>query len=109
ARAGPGTVDRLMHSAQHGWMLAHTEIIVRAPDCYGARPLWRMMNGAREFAAPPENIGKHAVTSLQRQRTQRPLKLPLIIHQFSSLGGGGCGRWGGQVRPSDPRPPRVRS
>ncbi len=85
ARAGAGRVDRLVHGGKHLGMLAHAEIIVRAPYCNRPRPLRRVMDRSRKFPLAPQNIGEYAVAPFDRQCVEGFLKLPLIVHTFSSL------------------------
>ena len=66
ARTGTHRPQRLVHRHQHRRVLAHAEIVVRAPDGdLGADPV---IKGARKTAAAPLEIGKDAVAPLSAQR-----------------------------------------
>ena len=59
-------------------MLAHAEIVVRAPDGdLGADPV---IEGARKIAAAPLEVGEHAVPSLGAQHLQALSEEPFVIH-----------------------------
>jgi len=59
-------------------MLAHAEIIVRAPD--GDLGADAVVEGAREAAAAPLEIGEDAVAPLGAQRVEALTEEPLVIH-----------------------------
>ncbi len=61
AGACANPVDRLVHGLDDGRVLAHAEIIVRAPDRNRARSLWRVMDCSRELPLFPQNIGKYSI------------------------------------------------
>jgi hypothetical protein len=81
ARAAGTGADRLqclLHRGQYRRVLAHPEIVVRAPDGdLGADP---MIIGPRKPAATPLEIGKDAIASLAPQRAELPLEKTLVIH-----------------------------
>src|SRR6266404_4325301 len=70
--------QRLFHRRQDRGMLPHAEIVVRAPD----RDLGTdaVIEGAREAAATPLEIGEHAIPPLGVQRTEALSEEALVIH-----------------------------
>ena len=74
----PTARKRLLHRRQHGRVLAHAEIVVRAPHRdLGADPV---VEGAREAAAAPLEIGEDAVPPLGAQRIEALFEEALVIH-----------------------------
>ena len=78
--AGAGSHPRrgLDHGADHLRVLAHAEVVVRAPDHDILRPLRRMPNRIGKAAGDPLQIGKDPVTPLaattaraRRQKSRR--------------------------------------
>ena len=66
ARTGTHRPQRLLHRHQHRRVLAHAEIVVRAPDGdLGADPV---IESAWKTAAAPLEIGEDAVAALGAQR-----------------------------------------
>jgi hypothetical protein len=59
-------------------MLAHAEIVVRAPD--GDLGADAVIEGAWKAAAAALEIGKDAVPPLGVQDTEAPSEEPLVIH-----------------------------
>src|SRR6202022_5145334 len=70
--------QRLFHCREHRRMLAHAEIVVRAPD--GDLGADAVIEGAREAAAAPLEIGKDAIPPLGVQRTEAVFEEALVIH-----------------------------
>ena len=61
-------------------MLAHAEVVVRAPDHDIARPLRRMPHRMREAAGEALEIGESAIAPLGVQPVERAGKKGPIIH-----------------------------
>jgi hypothetical protein len=59
-------------------VLAHAEIIIRAPN--GDLGADAVVEGAREAAAAPLEIGKDAISPLGAQRIKALLEVVLVIH-----------------------------
>ena len=85
--AGAGAHPRrgLDHGADHLRMLAHAEIVVRAPDHDILRPLRRMPDRMRKTAGDPLEIGKHPVAPLVMQPGERVGKIGTVIHKFPAF------------------------
>jgi hypothetical protein len=86
AGAGAHPGRGLHHGADHLGMLAHAQIIVRAPDRDRLRPLRRMPHRMRK---PPGNaleIGKHPIAPLVMQPRQRAGEIAVVIEVGSVLG-----------------------
>jgi hypothetical protein len=82
AGTGADRVDRLMHcSADHG-VLAHAEIVVRAPHGHLARAMPGEVLGGWIGSAAALQIGKDAVAALAMQRFQVLAEAILIIHSY---------------------------
>src|SRR4029077_18261418 len=71
-------------------MLAHAEIVVRAPDHNILRPLRRMPNSVWEAAGDPLQLGKHPVAAFVMQLPKRIGKICVVIHELPRLGGSSC-------------------
>ena len=66
------------HRRQHRRVLAHAEIVVRAPDGdLGADPV---IEGARKAAAAPLEIGEDAVAPLGAQRVEALFEKAFVVH-----------------------------
>jgi hypothetical protein len=78
AHAGRG----LDHGADHLRMLAHAEVIVRAPDHDVARAVGRMPFGARKTASMALEVGKNSIPALVPQFGQCLREMSLIIHRY---------------------------
>src|SRR5262249_54201296 len=76
AHAGRG----LHHGADHLRVLAHAEIVVRAPDHDRTRPLRRMPGCVREPAGDALEIGEDAIAALLAQARQRIGKETIVRH-----------------------------
>src|SRR5215469_88879 len=88
AGAGADREQRLLHRRQHRRVLAHAEIVVRAPHRHlGADPV---IIGTREAAAAPLEIGKHTVPPLAAQHIKAQLKEAFVVHRGSQHRQGGC-------------------
>src|ERR1700731_349793 len=78
AGAGPDRPQRLLHRLQDRRVLPHAEIVVRAPHRdFGADAV---IEGARETAAAPLEVGKDAIPPLGVQRTETLSEEALVIH-----------------------------
>jgi len=70
--------ERFLHRGEDRWMLAHAEIIIRAPDGdLGTDPV---IKGARKLAAAPLEVGEHAVPPFGAQRLQALSEEGFVIH-----------------------------
>ena len=78
AGAGAGAVELLRHRRQHHRVLAHAEIVVRAPD--GDLGADAMIVGARETAAAPFEIGEDPVAALGVERVYARFEEIVEIH-----------------------------
>src|SRR5216684_5076803 len=82
SRSGAGTTQFGRHCRQHRGVLPHAEVIVRAPHRdLGADA---MIEGAREIAATPLQIGKDAVAALGMQRIHAGLEEIVEVHLFAA-------------------------
>src|SRR4029077_19757406 len=83
AGAGADRLQCLLHRRQYRRVLAHAEIIVRAPHRdLGADAV---IIGARKAAAAPFEIGEYAISPLGVQRVQTPSEEALVIHDGPPL------------------------
>ena len=64
AGAGAAAVDRLVHGVEHGRVLAHAEIVVRAPDRDLAAAAVAIEGGAGEVAGVALEVGEDPVAAL---------------------------------------------
>ena len=72
-------INRAMHGFDHGGVLTHAEIVIRAPDCDVLRTLLRLHDGTRKLARLPLEIGKDAIASFRLQRCERIGKKVLAV------------------------------
>ena len=70
----------LDHGADHFRVLAHTEVVVGAPNDDIARALWRMPHPIGKMAGKALQIGKDAITPLTAQSGDRIGKKVVIVH-----------------------------
>ena len=80
AGACAAALDRLVHCLQHGGVLAHAEIVVRAPDRDFRGSFAVVARGAGEAAAVPLQIGEHAVVSFTHQGAELVPEEAFVIH-----------------------------
>ena len=80
ARAHPGR--RLHHGANHLRVLAHAEIVVRAPDDHVARPRRGMPAGMRKTARDPLEVGEHAIALLVPEPIDRSCEKRVVDHEL---------------------------
>ena len=85
AGAGAHPGRGLDHGADHFGMLAHAEIVVRAPDHDVARALRRVPDRVRKPAGDPLEIGKHPITPLAPQPAKRVGKKGAVIHEVPAF------------------------
>ncbi len=90
ARAGADLVDGFVHCLQHGGMLPHAKVIVRAPYRYRARTFRLVMHGLWEIPPAAQDIGKNPVPSLCRQSIQCVRENAIIVHESILACGGSC-------------------
>ena len=83
ARAG----RRFDHGADHLRVLAHAQVVIRAPDHDRARPLWRMPGRMRKSPRDALEIGKHTVAPFLLQARKRGEKEMIIGHSAKSPSG----------------------
>jgi hypothetical protein len=69
------------HGADHLGMLAHSEIIVRAPDRDIARPFRGMPHRMREPARDPLKVGENPVAPLIVQAAEGGTEEFAVIHR----------------------------
>ena len=80
--AGPGAaaIERRVHRGDDGRVLAHPEIVVRAPHRDLAALAVAVKGGEREPARPPLQIGKNPVVAAPPQPIELFTKKRVIIH-----------------------------
>jgi len=78
AHAGRG----LDHGAYYLGMLAHAEIIVRAPDHDVARTMRGMPRGAWKATGVALEVGKNSIPALVLQFGQCLREMSLMIHRY---------------------------
>ena len=69
-----------MHGRDHLRMLAHPEVVIRAPDGDVLRIAASEMLRFRKGAATPLQVGKDAIPPFPPHRIQRGLQMLLVIH-----------------------------
>ena len=73
-------LDRLDHGAGHGGVLAHAQIIVRAPDRHRIGRAPGVAGGARKGAAMALELGKDAIVAFALQLVELGLEQAVMIH-----------------------------
>ena len=73
-------LDRLMHGGAHRLVLAHAEIVVRAPHRHVADTAVREMIGCRIGSAAALEVGENPVTAFGVQRLEMLPETGLVIH-----------------------------
>ena len=73
-------VDRLMHRGRNNGVLAHAEIVVRAPDRDLALTVAVMMPGLRESASLTLQISKDPIAPFLAKGGQLILKKAFVVH-----------------------------
>ncbi len=81
ARAGAHAGRGLHHGADHLGVLAHAEVIIRAPDDDVARPIRRVPDRAREAPGEPLEVGENPVAALVPEAGEGPGEMCGIIHR----------------------------
>src|SRR6516225_9096026 len=87
AGTGAHAGRRFDHGADHLRVLAHAEVVVRAPDYDRARTLWRMPRRMRKSPRDALEIGKHAVAPFLLQARKHGGKEMIIGHGAKSPSG----------------------
>jgi hypothetical protein len=80
AGAGADAGGGFHHRADHLRVLAHAQVIVRAPDHHVALAVRRMPDSVRKASGDPLEVGEHAVTPLVMQTRQRFGEVAVVIH-----------------------------
>ena len=81
AGAGADRVDRLVHGREHGGMLAHAEIVVRAPDGDGMALLVGLeVLGGGKLAPAALQVGEDAVAPFAMQRLEMLSEQLFVVH-----------------------------
>ena len=80
AGARPGAARRLAHRLDHARVLAHAEIVVRAPDGDLAFALPVAPDRAGETPGAPRQIGEDPVSALRLHLLQRPGEMRFVVH-----------------------------
>ena len=91
AGPGAGAAHRVAHGLDHGRVLAHAEIVVRAPDDDLALDAAVVAARARKIPGAAREIGEDAVAALGSQRTERIGETGFVVH-------GGAGVFPGWLR-----------
>lgn len=78
--AGADLVDRFFHCGADNLVLAHTEIIVRAPDGYFVCAGFGMAGGARKRACLAFEVGEDAVIAFGSQGRDTVGEKLFIVH-----------------------------
>jgi hypothetical protein len=99
ASAGAAIVQRLFHRRQNLGVLAHSEIVVRAPDGDGALAIRAMAAGMGKIAGTALKIGKDAVAALRPQLVNLLGKESVVIHCNSPRLRAGLACYGRNQRP----------
>src|ERR687892_1324191 len=80
-RAGPATVERLMHGLEHGRVLPHAKVVVRAPDRHlGAAAAVPVVGSAREISGVTLEIGKYPIATLRVKSIELCTEERFIVH-----------------------------
>src|SRR5438876_10966234 len=90
AGAGAYSGRGLDHGADHLGVLAHSEVVVGAPDHDVARPFWGMPHRMGEPARDPLEVGENPVAPLIMQAVEGGREEPAVIHR-KNLGAGSQG------------------
>jgi hypothetical protein len=84
AGSGANAVKRVLHSPHNGRMLAHAEIVVRAPDGDRLRPVVPgEALGVGILALGPQDVDEHAVTAFTVKAIDRGFEDAVVIHGYS--------------------------
>ena len=79
ARAGADLVQRVFHRLDHGGMLAHAEIVVRAPDGDRLGPVAAEAMRIGEAALGAQDIDEHAIAAFFMQAVDRGSEDAVVI------------------------------
>ena len=80
ARPGADFVERLLHRLHHRFVLAHAEIVVRAPHGHGLRAVPPEAMGVREAALVAQDVDEHAIAAFIMKALDRGLEDAVVIH-----------------------------
>src|SRR5688572_23573320 len=93
ARTRAERVDRFLHGGDHVRVLAHAEIVVRAPDDHILLATVGMADGSlREFAAIAFDVDEDAVAAFGPDVLKRVLESSKVFHRRRFSGAGAVGR-----------------
>src|SRR5271165_1576006 len=95
-------------------MLAHAEIVVRAPDRHLDRAARAVPGGPREVARAALQLSKHAVAAFAAEAVQLLLEERFVVHAvpLTSAATPGCAAWlsdAVRVRSTVPAPAHARA
>ena len=85
AGAGAAAVDRIVHRRDDLRVLAHAEVVVRAPDGDVAGALADVAGGAREGAVGARELGEDAVVALLAERVELLAEQGVVVHALPLL------------------------
>ena len=85
AGAGAATVERFMHRRQHLRVLAHAEVIVRAPDGDLAGAARVVVLGTGKGARLALQVGEYAIASLAVKAFELPAEISFVVHDVLPL------------------------
>lgn len=80
ARTGAAAVERLVHRLQHCGMLAHSQIVVRAPHGDLAGTALMMVLGARKRTGLALQIGEHPIAPFAVKAFDLAAEIGFVIH-----------------------------
>src|SRR6202045_1975024 len=80
ARAGSDPIESVMHCCEHRRMLAHSQIIVGAPD--GNLTLQAMIKGLRKVAGASLQVRRDSISIFASDELETRLKELVEIHRF---------------------------
>src|SRR5690606_17240500 len=76
-------VDGFVHGGKHIGVLAHAEIVVRAPDRYFGRPVRPAMSlRPGEFTARPLTIGEDPVIAVLAKLVELLVEQGVVLHSM---------------------------
>src|SRR3954452_17620985 len=86
ARAGADFTQGFFHCLYHGGMLAHAEIVVRAPDGDRLRPIAAEAARVGEAALGSQYVDEHAVAALVVKALDRGFEDAVVVHGLALAG-----------------------
>src|SRR6185295_8109890 len=75
---------RLDHGAEDFRVLAHAEIIIRAPDHYLSWTSLGMPDSVRVAASYPFEFNEHSITIFAAESSQRVREVAIVVHHHGS-------------------------